>query len=128
MRKIALAALLMTALAAGSALAQVGGVTGIIVDRDGQPVESARVSLWSDGGCVEHVFTDAAGVFLLEDVEVGTYDLRAGKPHVGNVTLEDIIVVEGQITDVGILQLVGGGPHGGGVKFQFEHQFQGGLE
>ena len=123
MKRIALAVAMMTLLAAGAALAQVGGITGIVVNGDGVPVEGARVSLWLDGQCDGYVIADANGVFAFEEVAVGTYSVKAAKPQVGQVTLDGVEVIENEITDVGTLALVCGGPQGsGGPKFQYQMQ------
>lgn len=110
---------------AGMAFAQTGSVVGIVVDADNNPVEGARVSLWLDGACEMHVFTDVDGAFTFLDVPVGVYDLRCGKPRVGQASIEDVAVVEGEVTDVGVLALEGSGPHDpNGPKFQYQNQFQ----
>ena len=121
---LGMAAILLV-LSAGMAFAQVGAVTGIVVDGDNNPVEGARVSLWLDGACQEYVLTDASGAFSFVDVAVGVYDLRAGKPHVGCATVEGVEVLEGEVTDVGVIALEGNGPQEpGGPKFQYRNQFQ----
>jgi hypothetical protein len=109
---------------AGVAFAQTGGITGVVVDRAGNPVEGARVSLWLDNRCEGSVLTDGSGLFSMADVPVGTYTLKAGKPHFGNVILDGVEVVDGQVTDVGVLALAGGGPHGPQGKFQHQEQYQ----
>lgn len=117
---------------AGAALAQVGGVTGLVVDRNGGPVEGAKVSLWLDNVCQGNVLTDAMGVFLFEEVAVGTYTVKAGKPKVGQAVLEGVVVVEGQVTDVGTLTLAGNGPNGPNGshknKYQQQNQYQQGQD
>jgi len=107
-----------------------GGVTGLVVDTDGVAVEGARVSLWADGACQMHVFTDAGGAFTFEDVAAGTYTLKAGKPKVGNATLEGVEVTDGEVTDVGTVTLEGGGPHGpqGPAQHKFQHMQQEGQD
>jgi hypothetical protein len=122
-------------MAAGVAGAQTGSVTGLVVDEMGAAVEGARVSLHADGQCVGYVFTGADGAYLLEDVAAGVYTIKAGKPQVGNATLEDIEVLEGEITQVPDLVLScsggsgsgsggGSGPHG--PKFKHQNQYGGG--
>lgn len=107
-----------------------GGIIGVVVDADGVAVEGARVSIWLDGACQTHVFTDASGAFTFEDVAAGTYTLKAGKPKVGNATVEEVVVVDGEVTDVGTLTLVGGGPHGpqGPMQHKFQHMEKEGQE
>ena len=128
MKRISSIAVLLL-LMAGAALAQTGGVTGLVVDQENNPVEGARVSLWLDNACTGYVFTDAAGMFNMEDVAVGTYILKAGKPRVGKAILEGVEVIDGQITDVGLITLVGTGPNGpNGQKFQYQYQQQNGHD
>ena len=106
MRK-ALLALGMVALLAGSALAQTGSVTGLVVDAFDNPVEGAKVSVWQDGVCLTNVLTDASGAFTITDLAAGTYMLKAGKPKVGTVIVASIEVIDGETLDVGTLTLVG---------------------
>lgn len=126
MKRTLLALALLTSLIAGAASAQVGGITGLVVDCNGAVVEGARVSLWQDGRCVGFVLTGADGIFLMEDIAVGLYGLKAAKPQVGQVTVDGVEVLEGQITDVGTLALAGQGPHppNGGGKYQHQQQQQ----
>lgn len=124
MKRTLLALALLSVLFAGTALAQVGGIIGTVVDANGAVVEGARVSIWLDGACQGYVLTGADGTFLMEDVAVGTYSVKAAKPQLGQVMVDAVVVLEGEITDVGLLTLAGGGPHGHGPKFQFQQQGQ----
>ena len=105
--KKALVALSLIAVLAGGAYAQTGSVTGLVVDIDGFAVANAKVSLWQEGVCLFHVFTDDAGAFAFTDIPVGVYALHAGKKKVGNAAVEVVEVLEGQIVDVGTLTLEG---------------------
>lgn len=129
-KALVLLSLSMALMGASAAYAQTGGITGIVVDADGVAVEGARVSIWLDDACQTHVFTDASGAFTFEDVAVGLYTLKAGKPKVGNATVEDVEVLEGEVTDVGTITLIGGGPHGpqGPKQNKFQHMQQEGQE
>ncbi|MBU1699571.1 MAG: carboxypeptidase-like regulatory domain-containing protein [Candidatus Eisenbacteria bacterium] len=120
MRKV-LFALGMIALLAGGAWAQTGAVTGLVVDGNGDAVEGARVSLWQDGVCVAYVLTEASGVFNLIDIPEGIYNLKAGMKRVGQALIEGVEILDGQITDVGTVTLVGlsQGPSNGG-KLQYQ--------
>lgn len=132
MKKFLSIAAILLLVGAGAAFAQTGGVTGVVADQNGSLVEGARVSLWQEGVCKMHVLTDAAGVFVLTDVAVGTYTLKAGKPKTGQAMVEGVVVVEAQVTDVGTITLVGSGPNGPGTggKLQYEqqHQYQHGQQ
>lgn len=112
-------------LAAGAASAQTAIVNGTVTDDQGAFVEGARVSLHMDGQCIAHVFTNADGFYEFTEVAAGTYDVKAGKPHVGNATAEDVVVDEGATVTVDlVLGCAGpqgpGGPHG--PKYQHEQQ------
>jgi hypothetical protein len=107
-RRTALLATMCVLLFSGAALAQTGVVMGTVVDSKGLPVEAARVSLWADGVCTgTFVMTDLAGLFVFENVAVGTYSIHAGKKTVGSVVLDGVVVSDGQVTDAGTLILVG---------------------
>jgi hypothetical protein len=107
-RRTALLAIVCALLFSGAAIAQTGVVMGTIVDVKGIPVEGARVSLWADGVCTgTYVTSDLTGVFVFENVAIGTYAIHAGKKTVGSVVLNGVIVTEGQVTDVGTLVLLG---------------------
>jgi len=104
----------------GAALAKTGTVTGTgtvagsVVDDCGQPVESARVSLWLNEQCIGYTLSNGSGNFLIENLSSGTYTLRAGKKQVGQAEIEGVIVSDGNTTNVGVIMLVGQGPHGAG--------------
>ncbi len=107
---------------ATTAFAQTGSVIGTVVDSNGAPVADARVSLHQGDVCLLHVLTDADGQYEFSDVPVGIYLLKAGKPRVGNAVVEEVEVIEGQITEVPTITLTGSGPHGPKFQFQNEHQ------
>ena len=128
MKKL-LGTLAICLLTAGMAAAQTGSVTGLVVDELGAPIEGARVSLHADGICVAHMFSDADGTYLFEDVAVGIYTVKAGLKQVGNASIEGIEVFDGQLTTVDPLVLAGtggggSGPHG--PKYKHQNQYGGG--
>lgn len=132
MKKI-LALLTVGLLSAGVAAAQVGSVTGLVVDGLGEPVEGARVSLHNETGCAGYVLTGPDGAYLFEEVAVGVYTVRAGKPQVGSATIEGVEVLEGELTTVDPLVLECSGPGGGsgpqhGPQYQNQKRFGGGSE
>jgi len=122
MRRILWTSLAALLVLAGPALAQTGTVVGTVVDADEFPVEAARVSLHMGDECIVNVLTNTDGEYILEDVEAGMYTLKAGKPRVGSATVEDVVVVEDETTEVPTIILAGSGPHGPhgrkGSKFQ----------
>ena len=124
MKSLLSLAMMLLLVSAGPAFGQTGGVTGIVLDGEDNPVEEARVSLWLDGACQVYVLTGADGVFNFADVAVGTYDLKAGKRHLGNVILEAIEVIEGEVTDVGVIVLECTGPQGPGGPHKYMYQKQ----
>ena len=73
------------------------------------------MSLHDGTTCVVFVLTDGAGAFLLADVAAGTYILRAGLPRVGQATVDGVVVIDGQTTDVPTITLAGSGPNGPNV-------------
>lgn len=71
---------------------------------------SAAIMLMTEGGNGEISFstlTDAQGRFLIRGVEAGTYDLlvqfRDGANELKEMTIEGVVVTEGQITQMGSL-------------------------
>ncbi len=137
MRKL-LGLLAVCLMASGIAAAQTGSVTGMVVDGQGAAIEGARVALQAEGQCVAQVFTGADGVYLFDDVAVGIYTVKASKMQVGCASIEDVEVLEGQVTQVPDLVLgCGGGsggggggggscPHGGKEQHQEQNRFGGG--
>ena len=114
---------------AGMASAQTGSVAGMVIDGEALPVEGARVSLHAETSCVAYVFTGPDGLYLFEEVPVGIYTVKAGKPHVGNASIEGIEVLDGQTTLVPDLTLECGGGGGNGpytYKYQHQHSQQNG--
>lgn len=107
-RRTALLVIACALLFSGAAFAQTGVLMGTVVDSKGLPVEAARVSLWVDGVCTSiYVMSDLAGIFVFENLAVGTYSIHAGKKTVGSVVLDGVVVNEGEVTDAGTLILVG---------------------
>ncbi len=108
----------------GVAAAQTGTVTGVVLDGEGLPVEEARVSLHQDGACLGYVYTGTDGAYVFEEVEVGVYTVRAGKPQVGSAYIEGIEVLEGETTVVPDLVLECGGGGSGGNQHQHKNQYK----
>ena len=100
-------ALIGSILLAGAAVAQTGGITGTVVDVQGNPVADARVSLWVGDDCSGRVMTDANGAYEFTDVPVGIYRIHAGKPRVGQGNLENVEVLPGEVTELPTIVLVG---------------------
>lgn len=107
-RGTALLAIAFTLLFAGAAFAQTGGIVGLVTDCNGAPVEGARVSLWANGACTgTFAMSGPDGSFAFTDVAPGTYTVHAGKKNVGQARVENVVVYDGQVTNVGTLVLIG---------------------
>ena len=72
------------------AVAQTGIVKGTVKDEKGQPVDGAKVSLEYTGGMNRHaeVKTNKKGEFVQVGLQLGTYDVTAGKDGVGTQMLQ----------------------------------------
>lgn len=107
-RRTALLVIACALLFSGVAFAQTGVLMGTVVNSQGLPVEAARVSLWTEGVCTSiYVMSDLAGVFVFDNLAVGTYSIHAGKKTVGSVVLDGVVVNESEVTDAGTLILIG---------------------
>ncbi len=101
--------------------AQTGTVTGIVTDEDGLAVAGARVMLRSTtggGGCGgSSVFTGEDGSYTIEEVDPGSYKVRAMKHGVGRGISDEFEVVAGETVTVNVVLTpmgCGGGGGGGG--------------
>ncbi len=80
-----------------------GKIQGIIVPTDFQTMASVQV-----GDDTISTFTNENGVFVLNGVPAGTYDVTItpdAESGYGDVVLNDVVVVNGEITDVGTIEL-----------------------
>ena len=75
---------------------------GITSNGDGDEMNSMTF-----GG--ERVRTDGDGVALFEDVPVGTYALEVESRRYASGTKSDLVVVEHQMTECGVIELAGAG-------------------
>jgi hypothetical protein len=94
-------------------LAEAGGISGVVVDREGRPVSGARVGI----GVVPAflpvgplpsgmVLTDAAGRFRLQGVAEGAVRVSAYALGVGRGSLENVEVTEGNVSEGVEIRLV----------------------
>jgi len=79
----------------------VGGVEGVVRDRDGAPVEGARVSggaMWGGaaGSVPAEAVTGADGRYVLPGLEVGVATMRARRPGVATGDARTLTVRAGQ--------------------------------
>jgi len=86
-----------------------GGISGIVVDSDGgEPIEEATVSATLSGSAYifnSSTVTDKDGLFLIEQLPVGTYDLTASAIDYDNNTASGIVVTAGVIEDTVEIEL-----------------------
>lgn len=109
MRKAFLIILAALFVIGAASAAQAGSIVGFVVDAQGIPVNGARVSLHTDGVCLElTASTNAIGWYRFDDVSEGVYMVRASKMEVGTGTVEGVSVLDGGETEVAIIMLTGG--------------------
>lgn len=82
---------------AAPAVAQTGSVTGVVTDETDAVVPGATVQL--TGPSVEEVqFTDAAGEFRFQNVPPGTYQLSVTLSGFTDVTLDQVVVADEEVS------------------------------
>ena len=85
----------------GIAWAQTGGITGTVVDSlTGEPMAGVNVAIV---GTQQGAATGASGNYLIQDVEPGTYDLRATFIGYQTKVVEDVEVSAGETTQVNFM-------------------------
>ncbi|MFA6950638.1 MAG: GEVED domain-containing protein, partial [Lentimicrobiaceae bacterium] len=78
-----------------------GIMQGFVTNAYGVPLPDATI--YAEGEFHNYTTTSGPnGAYLLSDIDVGTYKLTAGKAGYNIVTIEDVIVFEGQITNQNI--------------------------
>lgn len=101
-------ALLLATLLAPGALAQTGTLTGRVVDGD-FPMPTASVAVWqiagTDSTLVGGATTNIDGVFQIESLPMGTYDVVASFVGYDPGRLGGVVVAAGE-TDLGTIALV----------------------
>jgi hypothetical protein len=98
-RALPLAAI-VTSVAAMPAAAQVGSIRGVVYDRDfDAPLGAATIDVV---GLRKRVVGNDNGNFLIPDVPAGTYTLVFSKDGYARQVRGDVIVREGQLTDITI--------------------------
>ncbi|MFH1574871.1 MAG: carboxypeptidase regulatory-like domain-containing protein, partial [Acidobacteriota bacterium] len=114
MKKALLFTLASMLIMAIPAMAQTGALIGTVVTAANVPVEGARVSLHADD-CVDlYAYTNADGQYTFDEVPAGVYMIRASLTGVGTGTVNDVTVIEGQMTEAPTIVLTKGprGPNG----------------
>jgi hypothetical protein len=81
-------------------LRRLGGITGTVTDSSETAIPRAVLEL--KGADRLRVTADSAGAFRFDDLEAGTYTLRASSPNTG-IAVEEVTVAEGEIVDAGRL-------------------------
>lgn len=74
-----------------------GSIKGRVVDANGDPIESATVSISSSDGNSYTLTTSKDGTFSKTDVAVGTYTVSAGKADFLTTTLPQTYTVESSL-------------------------------
>ncbi|NVJ64921.1 MAG: TonB-dependent receptor [Gammaproteobacteria bacterium] len=80
--KKTLAAILVSGLMSGAALAEVKTLSGVVVDEDGQPIANAEVNIRSLNKAVT---TDEQGRFSFAELEEGRYVIDVEAPRHGHI-------------------------------------------
>jgi hypothetical protein len=86
----------------------VGDIIGIVIDENGDPIESASVTMRnSTGAMVVATATDVTGGFVFTGIEQGIdeYNITVAKAYYFESVLKDIDVIAAQATDVGTILL-----------------------
>jgi len=83
-----------------------GTIKGKVLDGDGKPLESAQVRLIRDDMIVFWKYTDSSGLFTLDSVSTGIYDLRITFLGYLEYLIKDIETEENTVKDIGEIQLL----------------------
>jgi protocatechuate 3,4-dioxygenase beta subunit len=93
-----------------------GGVTGLVVDEAGKPVDAFRVMArpkQEESGFrvppTYEMVADAEGRFTLEDMAAATYVLQVSAPDRADGVVSNVKIAPGALVDVGRIRLAGGG-------------------
>ncbi len=82
---------------------QSGTISGTVLDQAGKPIQDAVVELKSEStGASRSVISDAEGKFLVSDLTLGTYSIRASAPGFALATRSGGQVTAGANLDVPI--------------------------
>ncbi len=78
-----------------------GGISGTVVDQSGAAIPNASVTLTSTGtGATRQTTSTSAGVYVFQDLQIGTYSLTVSAPGFGDAKLNGISVNPGAVTPV----------------------------
>ncbi len=80
--------------------ADLGAVSGKVLNESSEPVENARIML--DTGMVAPVYTGYAGTFSIDSVSPGVYDIKAWAGGYDTTRLYEIDVWGGEMTSISI--------------------------
>jgi Ca-activated chloride channel homolog len=84
---------------AGLHLLDTGKVKGLVTDKStGDPLFAANVSLEQNGKLIQGATTDVSGVYVLNNIPVGTYNIKVSYVGYNPVTLKGIVVKKDQVT------------------------------
>ncbi|MDD1746548.1 MAG: Ig-like domain-containing protein, partial [Methanomassiliicoccales archaeon] len=81
----------------------IGHVTGVVLDKDGNPIANANVNMSQGTGFFVNTTSDANGNFAL-DIPLGTYNLTISAPGQKDTVRNDVVVGSGTtvLGDVGM--------------------------
>ena len=85
-----------------------GTITGKVVDEQGAVMIGVTVVVKRTGGEEKTVVTNNNGLFRVNSLQAGTYEVRANSPGFAEFSSSGIIVGIGKTVDVPILLVVGG--------------------
>ena len=96
--------------AAGSAIGQTtsGTIRGRVLDPQGAPVPSAKVTVTGQGNGVTRTMTTGTdGIFVVSNLPPGTVDLSAGAAGFADVSRQDIVLDVGRIVSLDLQLSIG---------------------
>jgi hypothetical protein len=97
-----LAGLILFALHGTASAQTTSGIRGVVLDKDGQPLPSARVTVTNPSiGLTQNAVTDAKGEFRIAPLPPGKgYTLRVEFPSMGTIVQSDIELSANRMTSV----------------------------
>ncbi|MEL7222185.1 MAG: TonB-dependent receptor, partial [Bacteroidota bacterium] len=89
-------------------IAQTAEIKGQLQDPDGEAVIYANVALYNavDSSLVKVETTDEAGVFRMQGLMAGTYNLSASYVGAEDLNQNELILADAQIMDLGVIRFV----------------------
>ncbi len=82
-----------------------GRLVGKVTTTSGQPVKGFSIGL---GVRLPKAFTADNGAFVIDDLRAGTWSVLVSGPGFARLTIPDIVIVGGKVTDMGTVTVAGG--------------------